>query len=44
MYAFFLDVQKNNNDIVWRDESWLKLWDLGVKGRMWCIIPEGITG
>ena len=32
-YALFLDVQKAH-DTVWRDGLWLKLWDLGVKGRM----------
>ena len=33
-YAFFLDVQK----AVWRDGLWLKLWDMGVKGKMWRVI------
>ena len=32
-YAFFLDVQKEC-DTVWRDSLWLKLWDMGVKGKM----------
>ena len=32
-YAFFLDVQKAY-DMVWRDGLWLKLWDMGVKGRI----------
>ena len=38
-YAFFLQVQKAY-DTVWRDGLWLKLWDLGVKGRMWCVSKE----
>ena len=33
IYAFFLDVQKTY-DMVWRGGLLLKLWDLGVKGRM----------
>ena len=32
-YAFFLDVLKAY-DTVWRDDLWVKLWDMGVKGRM----------
>ena len=35
-YAFFLDVQKAY-DTVWRDDLWLKLWDMGVKGKMWRV-------
>ena len=27
-------------DTLWRDGLWLKLWDLGVKGRMWCVIKK----
>ena len=23
------------NDTVWRDGLWLKLWEMGVKGKMW---------
>ena len=25
-------------DIVWRDGLWLKLWDMGVKGKMWRVV------
>ena len=25
---------------MWRDGLWLKLWDMGVKGRMWCVIKK----
>ena len=34
--AFFLDVQK----AVWRDGLWLKLCDLGVRGRIWRVIKK----
>ena len=27
-------------DTVWRDGLWLKLWDLGIKGRMWRVIKK----
>ena len=27
-------------DTVWHDGLWLKLWDLGIKGRMWCVIKK----
>ena len=32
----YADVQKAY-DTVWRDGLWLKLWDMGVKGRIWRI-------
>ena len=38
-YAFFLDVQKAY-DSVWHDGLWYKLWDIGVKGRMWRVIKK----
>ena len=34
--AFFLDAY----DMVWRDGLWLKLWDMGVKGRIWRVIKK----
>ena len=37
--AFFLDVQKAY-DTVWRDGLWPKLWEMGVKGRMWRVIKK----
>ena len=33
MCAFFLDVQKAY-DIVWRDGLWVKMWDMGVRGKL----------
>ena len=36
-YACFLDVQKAF-DTVWHDGVWFKLWELGVRGRMWRVI------
>ena len=41
-YAFFLDVQKAY-DTVWRNGLWVRLWDLGVRGRMWRVIKKGCT-
>ena len=38
-YAFFLDIQKAYNS-VWHDGLWYKLWDMGVKGRMWRVIKK----
>ena len=33
----YADVQKAYNT-VWRDGLWLKLWDMGVKGKMWRVV------
>ncbi len=33
----YVDVQKAY-DTVWRDVFLLKLWDMGVKGRIWRVI------
>ena len=41
-YAFFLDIQKAY-DSVWHDDmvcGIYKLCDMGVKGRMWCVIKK----
>ena len=35
-YAFFLDVQK----MVWCNGLWVKMWELGVRGKMWRVIKE----
>ena len=36
-FLIFLDIQKAY-DSVWRNGSWLKLWNVGVKGKMWRVI------
>ena len=38
-YALFLDIQKAY-DSVWHNGLWYKLWDMGVKGRMWRVIKK----
>ena len=38
-YAFFLDIQKAY-DSARLDGLWYKLWDTGVKGRMWRVIKK----
>ena len=38
-YAFFLDVQKAY-DTVWRNGLWYKLWDVGIRGKMWRVIKQ----
>ena len=35
-YAFL----RKAYDTVWRDGLWVKLWDMGVKGRMWRVIKN----
>ena len=38
-FAFFLDIQKAY-DTACHDGLWYKLWDMGVKGRMWRVIKK----
>ena len=39
MHYYFLDIQKAY-DSVWHAGLWYKLWDMGVKGRMWRVIKK----
>ena len=38
-YALFLDIQKAY-DSVWHEGLWYKLWDMGIKGRIWHVIKK----
>ena len=38
-YALFLDVQKAY-DTVWHSGLWVKMWELGVRDKMWRVIKE----
>jgi hypothetical protein len=38
-YCAFIDVKKAY-DRVWRDGLWKRLWDAGVRGKMWRIIKN----
>ena len=38
-YASFLDVKKAY-DTVWHDGLWFKLWEMGVRGKVWRIIKQ----
>ena len=33
-YVFFLDTQKAY-ETVWHNRLWYKLWDVGIRGKMW---------
>ena len=37
--AFLLHVQKGYHT-VWQNSLWSKLWEFGVKGKMWRVIKE----
>ena len=42
-YAFVLNIYiaiQKAYDTMWRDGLWYKLWDMGVKGRMWHVIKK----
>ena len=36
-FSFFLDIQKAY-DSLWPNGLLFKLWNMGVKGKMWCVI------
>ena len=36
-YAFFLDVKKVH-DTVSRDGLWFKMWEMGIKGKLWRVV------
>ena len=38
-YCFFLDVQKAY-DTVWRNGLWKKLWETGIRGKMWRMVKN----
>ena len=38
-YCFFLDVQKAH-DTVWRNGLWKKLWEAGIRGKMWRMVKK----
>ena len=31
-------------DTVWRNGLWVKMWELGVRGKMWRVISRKCTG
>ena len=37
LMAFLLDIKKAN-DAVWRDGLWYKMWEMGIKAKMWRMV------
>ena len=35
--VYLVNIQKAY-DTLWQDVLWLKLWDIGVKGKMWFVV------
>ena len=36
-FPFFLDIKKAY-DAVWRDGLWYRMWEMGIQGKLWCVI------
>ena len=37
MYTFFLDVKKAY-DTIWSNGLWYKMWEMGIKEKMWRVV------
>ena len=40
LYTGRRPLTKKAYDIVWHDGLWYKLWDMGIKGRMWRVMKK----
>ena len=36
-FLSFLDIKKAH-DTVWRDGLWYRVWEMGIQGKLWCVI------
>ena len=41
-FALVLDVKKAY-DTVWRDGLWYKMWEMGIKGKLWRVVRSLYT-